>query len=97
MEERLGIEFLEGLARVDLQRRGQDVTKDDVYRRQQQRLDADALTEAEVEVQLRDLVKRADQYVRLVKPDSEPDRDLQLQLRFLRDWGAQTTDRKSVV
>jgi alkylated DNA nucleotide flippase Atl1 len=91
MEERLGAEHLEGLARVDLQRRGQDVTKDDVYRRQQQRLDAEATHEAAVESQLKDLVKRADQYVRIIKPEAEPDADLRAQFAFLRDWGAQTT------
>lgn len=91
MEERLGSEHLEGLARVDLQRRGQDVTKDDVYRRQQERLDAAAKSEDAVAGELRDLVKRADQYVRLVKPETEADKDLRDQFRFLREWGAQTT------
>lgn len=91
MEERLGTEHLEGLARVDLQRRGQDVTKDDVYRRQQQRIDEAAKDEDAVAAEVQDLVRRADHYARIVKPDAEDDADLRDQFMFLRDWGAQTT------
>src|SRR6202043_487716 len=39
MERQLGSDKLEGLARVDLQRRGTDATKDDVYRLHRQRLE----------------------------------------------------------
>ena len=40
MERLIGFDNLEGLARVDLQRRGMDVAVDDVFRRHQDRLEA---------------------------------------------------------
>ena len=39
MERLIGFDNLEGLARVDLQRRGIDVAVDDVFRRHQDRLE----------------------------------------------------------
>lgn len=38
MERLIGFDNLEGLARIDLQRRGIDVAVDDVFRRHQDRL-----------------------------------------------------------
>ena len=49
MQELLGADNLEGLARVDLRRRGIDVRDDDVYRAQQARLQPIEHDEAEVE------------------------------------------------
>ena len=40
MEKLIGFDNLEGLARVDLQRRGIDVAVDDVFRRHQDRLES---------------------------------------------------------
>jgi alkylated DNA nucleotide flippase Atl1 len=91
LEESLGVEHLEGLARADLQRRGADVTKDDVYRRHQERLDPIAHDEALVEAEVRDLVLRGEHYGRLIRPELEPDTVVRRHLHFLRRWGAQTT------
>jgi alkylated DNA nucleotide flippase Atl1 len=91
MEESLGEDRLEGLARVDLQRRGIDAAKDDVYRLQQQRLEPFAHDEALIEAEIRDLAKRAKHYRRLVDPSSEPDLQTRAALTRLRRWGAETT------
>jgi alkylated DNA nucleotide flippase Atl1 len=91
MEQLVGFDNLEGLARVDLQRRGIDVAKDDVYRLHQERLDVLGGQEEAVEDVVRDLVRRAEHYKRLIDPDHEPDPQLRDGLRRLGRWGAQTT------
>lgn len=91
MEQLLGFENLEGLARVDIQRRGIDVAKDDVYRLHQERLDALSGQEDAVEAVVRDLARRAEHYKRLIRPDHEPDPELRAGLHRLARWGAQTT------
>ena len=91
MEQSLGEDRLEGLARVDLQRRGTDAAKDDVYRLQQQRLEPFAHDEARIEAEIRDLAVRAKHYRRLVDPSAEPDPKTRAALIRLRRWGAETT------
>jgi alkylated DNA nucleotide flippase Atl1 len=91
MEQSLGEDRLEGLARVDLQRRGTDATKDDVYRLQQQRLEPFAHDEVRIEAEIRDLAVRATHYRRLVDPTAEPDLETRAALTRLRRWGAETT------
>lgn len=91
MEQSLGEDRLEGLARVDIQRRGIDATKDDVYRLQQQRLEPFAHDEARIEAEIRDLAVRATHYRRLVDPSAEPDLETRAALTRIRRWGAETT------
>jgi alkylated DNA nucleotide flippase Atl1 len=91
MEALLGVENLAGLARVDLQRRGLDVTKSEVYAAHQSRLDPISLDEGEVEAQVRDFAVRAGHYKCLIDPESEPDSELSAGLARLALWGAQTS------
>jgi uncharacterized protein with ParB-like and HNH nuclease domain/alkylated DNA nucleotide flippase Atl1 len=91
MERLIGFENLEGLARVDLQRRGIDVAVDDVYRRHQDRLERMASGEEEVEAAVRDLALRAQHYKRIIEPGTEDDPEVRAGLERLRRWGAQTT------
>ncbi|MGV1048297.1 MAG: GmrSD restriction endonuclease domain-containing protein [Solirubrobacterales bacterium] len=91
METLLGVDNLAGLARVDLQRRGRDVTKNDVYGSHQRRLDPISLDEAAIEEQVRDLAGRAVQYKKLIDPIAEVDADLSAGLARLARWGAQTS------
>ncbi|MEA2682267.1 MAG: hypothetical protein QOK05_595 [Chloroflexota bacterium] len=91
MERSLGAENLEGLARVDLLRRGVDATKDDVYRLHQERLEPFARDESRIVEEVRDLARQAGFYKRLVDPGAEPDLDVRAGLARLNRWGAQTT------
>ncbi len=92
MEHLLGSEQnLEGLARVDLQRRGLDVTRDEVYRRHQECLEPLAGREDQVAEQVRELAHQASFYARLVDPGREPDPVVRSSLQRLNRWGAQTT------
>src|SRR5438094_9982705 len=91
MQEMLGNDNLEGLARVDLQRRGIDATKDDIYRLHQQRLEPISHDESKVEAEVTDLARRSRQYKRLIDPSSEPDPEIRAGLLRLNRWGAQTT------
>jgi len=91
MEALVGVENLAGLARVDLQRRGLQVTTDDVYASHQRRLDPISHDEHEVEREVRDLAMRAIHYKRLIDPSSEPDAELSAGLARLVRWGAQTS------
>jgi alkylated DNA nucleotide flippase Atl1 len=91
LEELVGFENLEGLARVALQCVGVELTKDDVYREHQTRLDAVVGDEEQVERYVRDLARRAGHYKRLIDPSVEPDEELRGGLHRLGRWGAQTT------
>jgi alkylated DNA nucleotide flippase Atl1 len=91
MEARVGVGNLAGLARVDLQRRGMEVTLQDVYGAHRRRLDPISNDESEVEAQVRDLAVRAAHYRCLIDPASEPDADLSAGLGRLARWGAQTS------
>lgn len=91
MERLIGFENLEGLARVDLQRRGIDVAVDDVFRRHQQRLEAITGGEDAVEEAIRDLALRARHYKRIIDPSAEEDEELRAGLSRLRRGGAQTS------
>jgi hypothetical protein len=90
MEQVVGFENLEGLARVDLQRRGMDVTTDDVYRLHQKRLEPISHDEGKVEQEIRDLAQRARHYRCLIDPATEQDAVIRDSLQWLRRWGAQT-------
>jgi uncharacterized protein with ParB-like and HNH nuclease domain/alkylated DNA nucleotide flippase Atl1 len=90
MEQLIGFDNLEGLARVDLQRRGIDVAVDDVFRRHQDRLEEMPDEEAVADA-VRDMAVRARHYKRLVDPNAEEDQELRAGLARLRRWGAQTT------
>ena len=90
MEQLIGVDNLAGLARLDLQRRGWDVPKDDVYMRHQVRIEPISDDEAKVEEQVRDLAKRAADYQRLINPAVEPDGQTRAGLQRLARWGAQT-------
>jgi len=90
MERLIGFDNLEGLARVDLQRRGIDVAVDDVFRRHQERLEGMPGEDA-VEESVRDLALRAGHYKRIIDPGAEDDPELRAGLFRLRRWGAQTT------
>ena len=92
MESLLGSEDnLEGLARVDLQRRGIDVTRDEVYRFHQVRLEPLVGHEDQVVDEVRELAQQATFYARLVDPGHEPDLEVRGSLLRLNRWGAQTT------
>jgi uncharacterized protein with ParB-like and HNH nuclease domain/alkylated DNA nucleotide flippase Atl1 len=91
MERLIGYDNLEGLARVDLQRRGIDVAVDDVFRRHQDRLEKMPGGEQAIEEAVRDLAVRARQYKRIINPDAEEDLQLRAGLSRLRRWGAQTS------
>ena len=91
MQEFLGASHLEGLARVDLRRRGIDVRDDDVYRSQQNRIRPFEGDEAAVEAAIRDLALRAKHYKRIIDPAQEDHAEIQKRLRFLVRWRATTT------
>jgi uncharacterized protein with ParB-like and HNH nuclease domain/alkylated DNA nucleotide flippase Atl1 len=91
MERLIGFDNLEGLARVDLQRRGIDVAVDDVFRRHQDRLESMPGGEEAVEEFVQDLALRARHYQRLIDPSTEHDEELRAGLLRLRRWGAQTS------
>ena len=91
MEQLIGFDNLEGLARVDLQRRGIDVAVDDVFRRHQDRLESMSGGEAGIEEAVRDLALRARHYKRLIDPSAEDDHEIRASLSRLRRWGAQTS------
>lgn len=90
MQQAIGAENLEGLARVDLQRRGIQVRTDDVYREQQKRLQPIEHDEAAVEDEIRDLALRARHYAVILNPTRETNSGIRDRLRFLDRWGAQT-------
>jgi alkylated DNA nucleotide flippase Atl1 len=90
MEELIGVDNLGGLARVDLQRRGLDVPREQVYAQHQQRIDPISDDEDEVEAQIRELARQATFYKRLIDPRSEPDAQTREGLQRLARWGAQT-------
>jgi uncharacterized protein with ParB-like and HNH nuclease domain/alkylated DNA nucleotide flippase Atl1 len=91
MERLIGFENLEGLARVDLQRRGFDVAVDDVYRRHQDRFEQMSGGEHEIEEAVSDLALRAQHFKRIIDPKTEEDADVRAGLERLRTWGAQTS------
>ena len=91
MQELLGADNLEGLARVDLRRRGIDVRDDDVYRAQQARLQPIEHDEAAVEKEIRDLAVRAQHYKNILLPEEEGHTGIRRGLQFLARWRATTT------
>jgi alkylated DNA nucleotide flippase Atl1 len=93
MERYLGLVHLEGLARVDLQRRGQEVTHDRIYFTQRSRLDKVAHDLDAIEDEVKDLALRVRHYKRLLDPTAETERDpvVRRHLLFLRRWGATTS------
>lgn len=90
MQELVGADNLEGLARVDLRRRGLDVRDDDVYRAQQARLQPIEHDEAGVEAEIRDLAVRAGHYHRILVPGEEEHPGIRRGLQFLSRWRATT-------
>ena len=90
MEQLIGVDNLAGLARLDLQRRGWDIAKDDVFARHQVRIDPIAHDEDNVDGAIRDLALQAQYYKRLIDPAAEPDEQTRAGLQRLARWGAQT-------
>jgi len=90
MQELLGADNLEGLARVDLRRRGIDVRDDDVYRAQQSRLEPMEDDEAAIEAEIRDLAVRAQHYKCILEPGREENPGVRRHLLFLARWRATT-------
>lgn len=91
MEQLIGVDNLQGLARVDLLRRGDDTPRDHVYEAHQRLLTPIADDEAAVEERVRDLAYRAGLYKRLIDPDSEQHAATAEGLARLARWGAQTS------
>lgn len=91
MERLIGFDNLEGLARVDLQRRGMDVAVDDVFRRYQERFENLPGGEQAIEEAVHDLALRARHYKRIIDPAAEDDPQVRAGLSRLRRWGAQTS------
>lgn len=90
MQQELGSDNLEALARVDLQRRGLQVRADEVYRMQQKRLRPFEADEARIESEIRDLAIRAVHFGTILNPQREADEGVRRRLQFLDRWGAQT-------
>jgi len=88
MQDDLGVDRLEGLARVDLRRRGIAVRDDDVYRAQQTRLRPIEHSEAAIEDAVRDLAVRARHYKRILFPANEVHVGVRRHLEFLNRWRA---------
>lgn len=91
MQNDLGAEWLEGLARADLRRRGILVRDDDVYRVQQARLRPLEHDEAAIETEIRDLALRARHYKRVLVPAEEQHPGIRRHLEFLLRWRATVT------
>jgi len=91
MQNLLGSGNLEGLARVDLRRRGIAVREDDVYRTQQIRLAQFENDEAAIEQEVRELASQADHYSKILKPELEDHPEIRRLLSFLQRWNANTT------
>ena len=91
LERLIGFDNLEGLARVDLQRRGVDVAVDDVFRRYQERFENLSGGERAIEEAVHDLALRARHYKRIIDPAAEDDPQVRAGLSRLRRWGAQTS------
>jgi alkylated DNA nucleotide flippase Atl1 len=91
MEMTVGVDNLAGLARVDLQRRGQNVATSDVYAAHQRLLDPMTHDERKVRAWVEDFALRGRHYKRLIDPPSEPDVELSAGLGRLARWGAQTS------
>jgi alkylated DNA nucleotide flippase Atl1 len=91
MEQLIGVENLEGLARLDLLRHGDVVARERVYEEHQRQLTPIAGDEDAVEGRVRDLALRASFYKRLIDPTSEDDPDTAAGLQRLARWGAQTS------
>lgn len=91
MQEFLGADNLEGLARVDLRRRGIDIRDDNVYRAQQSRLQPIEHDEAAVEAEIRDLAVRARHYKCILEPANEEHQGVRRGLQFLSRWRATTS------
>lgn len=91
MQNLLGAENLEGLARVDLLRRGISVRDDDVYRSQQARVRPMEADESAIEAEIIDLALRARHYKKIIDPSSEEHYETQQRLKFLGRWRAATT------
>lgn len=91
MQNEIGIDRLEGLARVDIRRRGIAVRDDDVYRAQQARLRPIETEEAAIEAEIRDLAFRAGHYKRILDPSKEEHPGIRQHLEFLLRWKATVT------
>ena len=91
MEQLVGVANLEGLARVDLLRRGDDIPRDRVYEAHQRLLTPIAADEDAVAERIGDLALRAGLYKRLIDPTAESDAETRAGLQRLARWGAQTT------
>ncbi len=91
LEQSIGVENLQGLARVDLLRRGEDVAKSRVYEAHQRLLTPIASDEVKVEERVRDLAYRGSLYEKLVDPGSEHHAPTAAGLSRLARWGAQTS------
>lgn len=90
MQDLIGVDNLEGLARVDLRRRGIDVRDDEVYRVQQDRLQPLEGDEGAVEAEVRDLARRAHHYKCVLDPTTESHPEVRRRLEFLARWRATT-------
>jgi alkylated DNA nucleotide flippase Atl1 len=91
MEQLIGVQNLQGLARVDLLRRGEDVARDHVYEAHQHLLTPIASDEALVEERVRDFAYRATLYKKLIDPSSEQHQPTAAGFGRLARWGAQTS------
>ena len=91
MEQLIGVENLEGLARLDLQRRGIQVKLEDVYEQHQARLASLERDQQGIEDQIRDFALRAKHYKRLIDPQTESDAEIRGSLERLGRMGPQTS------
>jgi uncharacterized protein with ParB-like and HNH nuclease domain/alkylated DNA nucleotide flippase Atl1 len=92
MQESLSTTQLETLVFVDLVLRGKSTIKrQDIYRAQQERLRPFEGNEVTVEVEVRELARRARLFRKIVQPKTESQPLIRAALARLERWGASTT------
>ena len=92
MQRQLTTEQLEDLVFVDLVIRGKTTIKrPDIYRGQQERLRDIKGDEEAIELEVRELARRANLFKRIVKPENEENHAIRAALSRLDRWGAKVT------
>ena len=90
MELRLGERQLDRFFWAELVRRDARVSRTDVYAAMQRRLQPIERSEADVELYLRELNRDSHQYREIVAESESTLPAIELELKFLREWGADT-------
>jgi alkylated DNA nucleotide flippase Atl1 len=92
MQQGLTPTQLETLVFVDLVMRGNaSVKRQDIYRAQVKRLEPLESDEVAIELEVRDLARKAELFKKVLEPERNKDHEIQGSLRRLNSWGAATT------